>query len=465
MSNGLVSLVGAGPGNPELLTIKGKRRIQEADVVMFDRLIDPSILSYASSDAELINVGKLPHHHKVKQSQINQMLVDFSLEEKKVVRLKAGDPFVLGRGGEEAQFLKVNGINFEIVPGLTSAIAGLAAAGIPVTHRDYASSFHVISAHLKKENGSLDWPNIAHQEGTLIFLMGMENLDLIVGQLLKNEKSADTPVAIIQWASQWRQRDLTGNLDNIQAKVQKSGIGSPSIIAVGDVVKLHDEINTVLPLFGKRILVADNGSKRLINGLRDNGASVVTYRRGTNEKTIFDIGKILNYENIFFENFPSFETFIDELNEKNRDIRTIGDTRLLVKSTKLAKMIKDTGIIVDDVIDAEELAVLDNVAIIGGAGSHNLGKDNFFKIYQRNTSSNNNLDFDTYTEMLFISKVAVTDLMDSIDVEQAESIKSIKALAMGESVQELLLSQGFTNVKLVTPKTNEVINDLLEGKI
>lgn len=464
MSNGLVSLVGAGPGDPELLTIKGKRRIEEADIVMFDRLIDPSILSYAQSDTKLINVGKMPHHHRVKQSEINQMLVDFSLEGKRVVRLKAGDPYVLGRGGEEAQFLTLNGIPFEVVPGLTSAIAGLASAGIPVTHRDFASSFHVISAHLKSQNGLLDWNNIAQQEGTLVFLMGMENLELIVEQLKKYGKSGNTPVGIIQWASQWRQRDLIGKLDNIVQLVADSKIGSPSLIVVGDVVSLHAQIDYVLPLFGQRILVADNSSNSLVNSLRDQGASIVTYRRGQNVKANFNIVEVLDNSQVLFEDFYSFEFFLNELNDKNRDIRSLSEVKLLASTQRLAKMMKNTGVIADGIIDIETATDIKDTAILGGSASQYVAESNFFKTYQRNSSTNDNIDFESFSKLLFISQISVTDLLDSIIEEKIPEIKKIPALAMGEKVQKLLLKKGFAQVNLVKPKNKEVVKYLLGEK-
>ncbi len=462
MSNGLVSLVGAGPGNPELLTIKGRRRIEEADVVMFDRLIDPSILTYARADCELVNVGKMPHHHRVKQTKINQMLVDYSLEGKRVVRLKAGDPYVLGRGGEEAQFLQLNGINFEVVPGLTSAIAGLAAAGIPVTHRDYASSFHVISAHLKSKNGLLDWNNIAHQEGTLIFLMGMENLDLIVEQLIQNGKEPTTPVAIIQWATQWRQQDLISDLNNVRQKVAETGIGSPSIIAVGDVVKLHDEIDTILPLFGQRILVADNSSKKLVNALRDEGASVVTYRRGQNEKISFDFEKILDNEHIYFEDVYSFEIFMAELIESNRDIRALNGIQLIAGTTRLAKMMREANVLPNDTVDLNEIDDSTSSVILGGSTSKFVGRANFISVYQRVASTNENIDLESFSKILFISQSSVTDLTDSIIEEKVSDLQGISSIAMGNKVEKILQSKGFTDIKLVKPSNNEVIKLLLE---
>ena len=200
---GRVTLLGAGPGNPELLTLLGKRRLKEADVVLYDRLINPSLLALVPAQAERIDVGKLPNFHKVKQSVINQLLVDYAQNGKQVVRLKAGDPYVFGRGGEEGQFLREHGVTFDVVPGLTSAITGLAAVGIPITHRDYASSFHVITGHRQADGRQLDWENIAHQEGTLVFLMGMAALTDICQSLMSHGRQVTTPVAIVQWATQW----------------------------------------------------------------------------------------------------------------------------------------------------------------------------------------------------------------------------------------------------------------------
>ncbi|MBA1393172.1 uroporphyrinogen-III C-methyltransferase, partial [Lactobacillus sp. XV13L] len=167
--SGKVTLLGAGPGKIELLTLLGKRRLQAADVVLYDRLVNPSLLFLTSPKAELIDVGKMPKKHKYHQNEINQLLVTYAAKGLQVVRLKAGDPYVFGRGGEEASYLKSKNINFEVIPGLTSALAGLSAVGIPITQRELASSFHVITGQRKDEEADLDWQNISHQEGTLVF--------------------------------------------------------------------------------------------------------------------------------------------------------------------------------------------------------------------------------------------------------------------------------------------------------
>lgn len=237
---GLVSLVGAGPGDPELLTIKGLRRLEQADVVVYDRLVNPALLEFAGPGARLVDVGKSAHHHPVKQREINDMLARFAREGLRVVRLKSGDPFVFGRGGEERAYLREQGVAVEVVPGITSAIAGPAAAGIPVTHRDFASSLHIIAGHRKREGHELDWANIAHMEGTLVFLMGMESLGRIVGNLVANGMADTTPVAVIQWATRPDQRAVGGTLADIERRVAEAGLGAPALIVVGGVASLLD---------------------------------------------------------------------------------------------------------------------------------------------------------------------------------------------------------------------------------
>ena len=240
MSDGLVSLVGAGPGGVDLLTLRGKDRIERADVIVYDRLVNPELLDFARPDAQRIDVGKSAHHHPVKQREINDLLARLAKEGKRVVRLKSGDPFVFGRGGEEREYLKAQGVQVEVVPGITSAIAGPAAVGIPVTHRDYASSFHVIAGHRKREGHELDWDNIAHMEGTLVFLMGMESLGRIVENLLANGMPDTTPVAVIQWATRADQRAVGGDLATIERRVEEAGLGAPALIVVGGVASLLD---------------------------------------------------------------------------------------------------------------------------------------------------------------------------------------------------------------------------------
>lgn len=240
---GKVMLIGAGPGDAQLLTVKGLAALQKADVIVYDRLVEPAMLQERKASCKLIYVGKEPLHHPIPQDEIERILVREAATNELVVRLKAGDPYVFGRGGEEGETLHKAGIPFEVIPGITSAIGGLAYAGIPVTHRDFASSFHVITGHLKKGRDPLDWEALARLEGTLVFLMGMTNLPNICANLLEHGQKPETGVAIVQWATRGKQLTVTGNLQTIEQKVAESGISSPALIVVGDVVSLRPQLN------------------------------------------------------------------------------------------------------------------------------------------------------------------------------------------------------------------------------
>ena len=243
MKFGKVYLVGAGPGDPGLITVKGLACLKQADVVVYDRLVDESILSEVRPDAEKIYVGKASNHHTMEQGLINQLLIHKSREGKVVVRLKGGDPFVLGRGGEEAKALADNGIPFEVVPGVSSAVAVPAYAGIPVTHRGVASSVTIVTGHKaseKSEASSIAWDKICAVSGTLVILMGLGNLAHLVDQLIKNNKSPSTPVAVITHGTTGRQRCVIGTLEDIMGKVKTENLQPPSVVIVGDVVHLRN---------------------------------------------------------------------------------------------------------------------------------------------------------------------------------------------------------------------------------
>ena len=259
MSKGKVYLIGAGPGDIKLITVKGLECIQKADVIVYDRLANPRLLSYRRADAELIYVGKSPDRHTLTQDEINKVLVEEGLKGKVVARLKGGDPYVFGRGGEEGEELRKAGIEFEEVPGITSAISVPAYAGIPITHRDFTASFTVVTGHEEpgKETSNINWPRLAQDPGTLVFLMGVGNLPQIVENLVVNGKDAQTPIALIRWGTRPEQRVVTGTLENIVEVVSKAGLKSPAIIIIGQVVTLRETLRWFedKPLFGKRVLV------------------------------------------------------------------------------------------------------------------------------------------------------------------------------------------------------------------
>jgi uroporphyrinogen III methyltransferase/synthase len=244
MKQGKVYLVGAGPGDPGLMTVKGLDCLRQADVVIYDRLVDECLLNEARPEAEKIYVGKADRLHILEQDSINQLLLEKTREGKVVVRLKGGDPFVLGRGGEEAGILKRHGIPFEVVPGVTSASAVPAYAGIPITHREVASSFAVITGHKASERGEprISWDKLATGADTLVILMGMRNLAKIVDQLIKHGRPPSTPVAVITQGTTPRQRCLVGTLHDIVDKVGKENLQPPSVVVVGEVVQFRETL-------------------------------------------------------------------------------------------------------------------------------------------------------------------------------------------------------------------------------
>ncbi len=240
---GTVYIVGAGPGDVDLITVKGLKCIQTADVILYDRLINKELLHYAKTGAELIFCGKMPGFHQNKQEIIHELLVKYAKKGKIITRLKGGDPFVFGRGAEEAQVLAENGIPFEIVPGITSGIAAPAYAGIPVTHRELGSSFAVVTGHAKAgKDDSIKWKSLSEGVDTLAIYMGVGNLPYICEQLTKYGKSSDTPVALVYWGTTKEQRTITGTLATIVDVAHAAKIQNPSMIIVGEVVTLRNEI-------------------------------------------------------------------------------------------------------------------------------------------------------------------------------------------------------------------------------
>lgn len=240
---GKVYIVGAGPGSVDLITVKGLRCLQQADVILYDRLVSKELLSYAKQNAELIFVGKLPKLHNVIQERINQLLVHHAKRGKIVTRLKGGDPFVFGRGAEEAEVLREAGIPFEIVPGITSGIAAPAYAGIPVTHRDFGSSFAIITGHMREgKDEGIDWKGLAESVDTLAIYMGIGNLPYITEQLMKYKRNPATPVALIEWGTTDHQRVVTGTLETIVRIANKEKIQNPSMIIIGEVVNMREKI-------------------------------------------------------------------------------------------------------------------------------------------------------------------------------------------------------------------------------
>ncbi|SCZ59843.1 siroheme synthase CysG [Thiohalomonas denitrificans] len=239
---GEVYLIGGGPGDPDLLTFRALRLMQQADVIVHDRLISKEVLDLSRRDAERIYVGKERDNHSVPQDQINQLLVDLAKQGKRVCRLKGGDPFVFGRGGEEIETLTAEGVNFQVVPGITAALGTSAYAGIPLTHRDYSQAAVFVTGHLKDGSMNLNWSALAQPNQTVVFYMGLKGLPVICSKLMENGMDGETPIALVQQATTPRQRVFTGTLNTMPDVIQNSDIKPPTLIIVGNVVKLHEKL-------------------------------------------------------------------------------------------------------------------------------------------------------------------------------------------------------------------------------
>ncbi len=359
---GKVWLVGAGPGNEGLVTERCLSCIRQADVVVYDSLAADSLLNEARMDAELIYAGKRASHHHLRQEETNALLIQKAKEGKNVVRLKGGDPFIFGRGGEEAQELRTAGIEFEVVPGVSSCYGAPAFAGIPVTHRDYAASFHVVTGHEKfREGGSaLDYGTLAKEEGTLIFLMGLSNLPNIVQSLIENGKNSSTPAAVVQEGTTARQKTAVGTLRTIVEEVSRAGIQAPAITIVGDVVSLQDKLQWfgAGPLSGKRVLVTatERMTAELSGILSEAGAEPVRcsliHTVPILDSRVQDaIADIRRYDWVVFTSGNGVELYFDRLREfagqSGRDVRQLAFVKVAAIGKGTAGILAEHGIWAD----------------------------------------------------------------------------------------------------------------------
>ncbi|WP_423408615.1 uroporphyrinogen-III C-methyltransferase [Heyndrickxia sp. MSNUG] len=332
MKKGKAFLVGAGPGDVQLITVKGMEAIKKAEVILYDRLANPKLLEFAPDECELIYCGKLPDRHVLRQEMINDLLVARVLEGKTVVRLKGGDPGVFGRVGEEAEALAEQGLSYEIVPGITSGIAAPLYAGIPVTHREFGESFAVVTAHDKSADGQpkLDWQGLAAGVDTIAFYMGISNLPFICSNLIMHGKPAETPVILIQWGTFSRQKTLEGTLADIAEKARAENFTNPAITLVGDIVSLRGKLNWFekKPLFGKQILLARTGTalSRLAKELTEQGADVIEFPKWKKIRVSADmqvIHSISEFERILFTSPESVDDFFGTLFNEGVDIRKV----------------------------------------------------------------------------------------------------------------------------------------------
>ena len=356
VKKGKVFLVGSGPGDPGLLTLRAKECIEKADVVIYDYLANVVFLDYAKKEAQRIYVGKEGGRHTLGQNEINRLIVEKAVEGLRVVRLKGGDPFIFGRGGEEAQELVKAGIPFEVVPGVTSAIAVPAYAGIPLTHRDFTATVAFVTGHEDptKETSNVAWDKIATGIGTLVFLMGVGNLSKIAASLMANGRSPDTPVAVIRAGTVPEQRTVTGSLGNIADIAQREKIKPPAIIVVGDVVSLREDLNWFeqKPLFGKRIVVtrAREQASDFVARLLELGAECVEFPTieavppPSWKELDRTLGNLESYQWLVFTSVNGVKYFFDRLENSGKDARDLKGIRIAAIGPKTAEAIRGKGV-------------------------------------------------------------------------------------------------------------------------
>ena len=453
-----VYLIGAGPGDVDLLTLKAKSLIEKADVVVYDRLADDRILSFASEGSEKIYVGKSPGQHTMKQEEISQLLVDLAERYDKVVRLKGGDPFVFGRGGEEALLLKKNNIPFEIVPGVTSAIAVPAYAGIPVTHRGIATSFAVVTGHEMSEKSTLRWDKLSTGVDTLIFLMGVANLAEITQRLIDNGRAADTPAAVIQNGTKAEQRILITTVENAADDVKRNKITSPAIFIVGEVVTLRDHLKwfDTRPLFGKRILItrARSQASKLSAMLSSLGAKCIEVPAikiinpsDNYEAVDAAIANVHEYDYLIFTSENGVRHFFDRLKLKNLDTRSLANYKIAAIGSATAAELSQHGISADFIpaeFKAEALVELlkDKVAgckilIPRAEEAREILPQELVKfgatvevvpVYRTISAVEDGFNLDGIDLVTFTSSSTVKNL---VNVVGAEALKSIKIASIG----------------------------------
>ena len=369
--SGKIYLIGAGPGDSGLLTLRGKAILERADVVVYDRLVSPAILGMCNPDAKMVNVGKMPTHHKVKQSEINKLLVQFAVEMPgaTIARLKGGDPFVFGRGGEEALELVAAGIEFEVVPGVTSAISVPAYAGIPVSHRGIATSFHIITGHERHperecakdpdQQLSLDFEALARCPGTLIFLMGIANMEFIARRLMECGKDPKTPLAFIEKGTTPYQRTVMATLETAGEVIARENVTAPAITIMGGVVELGNTLawKKDLPLSGKRLVVtrAAKQSSGIASKLIALGAEVIETpmieTRPLDCPHVLDVAgavadwaSLVNFDLLAFTSVNGVESFFKQLMAAGLDVRALAGKKIACVGKITEKKLLEYGI-------------------------------------------------------------------------------------------------------------------------
>ncbi|HEV2207565.1 MAG TPA: uroporphyrinogen-III C-methyltransferase [Verrucomicrobiae bacterium] len=358
-SKGTVYLVGAGPGDAGLLTLRGAELLRRADVVVYDALVNPELLQLAPKTAEIIYGGKRVRHHSLPQEELNRLLISKAREGKTVVRLKGGDPYVFGRGGEEAEQLAEAGLDFEVVPGVSSFVAVPNYAGVPLTHRDFASRLTLLTGHAEPgtEAASIDWPQVARTPGTKVIMMGTERIGHLAELLVQEGMDAETPIALVRWGTTGRQQSVAGTLATIARVANEAGITPPTVAVIGEVVRLRAKLNWFerRPLFGRRVVVTRSRDQapELSSRLQELGAEVLSVptiklEAPTRREDLVDALLELNsYDWLVFTSPNGVSTFFEYFFRQFHDMRDLGGARIAAVGPGTARKLRELHLQVD----------------------------------------------------------------------------------------------------------------------
>lgn len=450
-------MVGAGPGDAGLMTIKGLQALRQAEVVVYDRLVGGGILEQIPEQAEKIYVGKNVGHHVVPQERINEILLEKALEGKRVVRLKGGDSFVFGRGGEELEELGVHGIPFEVVPGITSAIAAPAYAGIPVTHRELSASLHIITGHLKDgAELKLDYDALVRLGGTLIFLMSVSSLPEIAAGLILAGMSQEMPCAVVENGTLGCQRKLVGTLSMMDLAVKENKVKSPAVFVVGQVCQLSERFDwfSALPLLGKRILVTrpKSTASKLSERLRALGAEVVLAPTIRTRAVSFEMPDLDSYTVLIFTSAAGVSSFFDVIDRVGLDARALYGKRIAVVGNETAAALKACGLkadfvpsvfcgetLAEEILASSWVGTADRV-LIAGAAVMSQALPNLLSaaeieltnlvVYETEALPCQAMELEVFDWVTFTSASCVEGFVRCVN-EAPERLKGVKALCIG----------------------------------
>ena len=466
-NRGKVYIAGAGCGNEGLITVKLKSVMEKAECIIYDRLVNESILQYMKPDAELIYMGKENVEGGELQKKINEIIVEKSREGLTVLRLKGGDPFVFGRGGEEIEALIAENIDFEVIPGISSAIAVPAYAGIPVTHRGINTSFHVFTGHMKKDGIEHDYETVAKLEGTLVFLMGLGNLEKITENLIKHGKMPETPVAVIKNGTTAKQETYMGTLGTIAGIVRENNVKAPVIIIIGEVVNLREKMKWFenMPLFGKNILVTRNRDKQeeITSKIIEFGGQAINIPFINIEYLDFEMPDLSKYSTLLFNSLNSVIGFM----RKIKDMRVLGHLKIGVVGKKTDEEMKKYRIIPDfypkeytvEKLAAESvnfteegenvLFIVSNISPVNEEKYTELYKRNYDKLVVYNTHK---LKIDSEKAKKYVKE---SDILMFLSSSTFESFADSIHLSENDEMKEMLSKKILASIGPVTTKTIE----------